>query len=157
MKRPRTSRSALALAVLSFSLLFISGGRGGDRYLVGAHYYVWYPSNFADGYLRGALAPRQRPTLGEYDSRSPAIAERQIALAVSHGIDFFTVDWWPKRPVQNGAIASGLLRASNIGDIRFCIFYETSELGGGEDGSRVVFDATTKDRIVSDMVAIARR
>src|SRR5207249_11115041 len=84
-------------------------------------------------------------------------AERQISLAVSHGIDFFTVDWWPKRPEQNEAIASGLLRASNIGDIRFCIFYETSDLGGGGDGKGIVFEATTKDRCASDMVAIARR
>jgi glycoprotein endo-alpha-1,2-mannosidase len=153
----RASGAAPALAMLSLSLLFVSGGRGGDRYLVGAHYYVWYPSNFADGYLRGVLEPRQRPALGEYDSRMPAIAERQIALAASHGIDFFTVDWWPKRPMQNEAIGSGLLRASNIGDIKFCIFYETSDLGDGGDGNRVVFDAPTKDRFVSDMVAIAHR
>jgi glycoprotein endo-alpha-1,2-mannosidase len=147
----------LAFTALIICLLFVSGGRGGDRYLVGAHYYVWYPSNFADGYLRAVLAPRQRPAFGEYDSRSSAIAERQIALAVSHGIDFFTVDWWPKRPAQNAAIASGLLRAANIGDIRFCIFYETSELGDPGNGNGVVFDTTTKDRFVSDMVAIARR
>jgi glycoprotein endo-alpha-1,2-mannosidase len=157
VKPPRTSRSAPAVAVLALSLLFVSGGRGGDLYLVGAHFYVWYPSNFADGYLRGVLAPRQRPAFGEYDSRRSAIAERQIALAVSHGIDFFTVDWWPKRPEQNEAIGSGLLRASNIGDIRFCIFYETSDLGGGGDGNGVVFDATTKGQFVSDMVTIARR
>jgi len=143
--------------VLALALLFVSGGRGGDLYLVGAHFYVWYPSNFADGYLRGVLAPRQRPTFGEYDSRSSAIAERQIALAASHGIDFFTVDWWPKRPEQNEAIGSGLLRATNIGDIRFCVLYETSDLGGGDNGNGVVFDATTKNRFVSDMVAIARR
>src|SRR5262249_57884329 len=120
-------RRAGASAPLPLPLLLVSGGRGGDRFPVGAHFYVWYPWNFADGYLRGVLAPRQWPAFGEYDSRSPAIAERQIALAVSHGIDFFTVDWWPKRPEQNEAIGSGLLRASNIDDIRFCIFYETPD------------------------------
>jgi len=73
-------------ALSALLLLFLSGGRGGDRYLVGAHYYVWYPANFAQGYLRAVLEPRQAPVLGEYDSRSPTIAERQIAIATAHGI-----------------------------------------------------------------------
>ena len=94
------------------------GGRGGP-YLVGAHYYVWYPSNFAQGYLRAALRPAQSPLFGQYESANPAVAEQQIALATAHGIDFFAVDWWPTRPGQNAAIDSGLLRAANIGQIRF--------------------------------------
>lgn len=141
-------------------LLLLSGGRGGDRYLVGAHYYAWFPANFAQGYLRAVLEPRQVPAFGEYDSRSAAVAERQIAVAVAHGIDFFTVDWWPNRPRQNEAIDSGLLRASNIAQIRFAVFYESSDLAHGEDPrdpNAIVFDAPTADRFVSDMVAIARR
>jgi glycoprotein endo-alpha-1,2-mannosidase len=151
------SRRALVGIVLFAVARFASGGAGGDRYLVGAHYYVWYPSNFAQGYLRGVLRPPQTPALGEYDSRSPEVAERQIALAASHGIDFFSVDWWPNRPLQNDAIDTGFLRARNIGDIRFCIFYESADLGDAGDASGIVFDAKTKDRFVSDMVAIARR
>jgi hypothetical protein len=138
-------------------LLFLSGGRGGDRYLVGAHYYVWYPTNFAHGYLRGVLDPRQAPALGEYDSRSPAIAERQIAIAAAHGIDFFTLDWWPNRPQQNAAIDSGLLRASNIAKIRFALFYESSDLANRDDRKHIFFDAETTDRFIADMVTIARR
>jgi hypothetical protein len=157
VKRVVTSRRALVFAILCAILLFVSGGRGGDRYLVGAHYYVWYPSNFAQGYLRAVLTPPQAPALGEYDSRNPAIVERQISLAVAHGIDFFTVDWWPNRPSQNEAIDSGLLRASNIGKIRFCIFYESSDLGDSQNANGIVFDTATKDRFVSDMVTIARR
>lgn len=143
----------MLLAVLRFA----SGGPDGDRYLVGAHYYVWYPSNFAQGYLRGVLRPPQTPALGEYDSRSPAVAERQISIATAHGIDFFSVDWWPNRPAQNDAIDAGFLRARNIGAIRFCIFYESMDLGDPDSGNGIVFDTARKDRFVSDMVTIARR
>jgi glycoprotein endo-alpha-1,2-mannosidase len=150
-------RRALLTLVLCACLRFASGGGDGDRYLVGAHYYVWYPTNFTQGYLRGIVRPPQPPALGEYDSRDPAIAERHISLAASRGIDFFSLDWWPNRPAQNEAIDRGFLRARNIGEIRFCIFYESSDLGTPEKGGGVVFDAATKNRFVSDMVSLARR
>jgi glycoprotein endo-alpha-1,2-mannosidase len=156
----RKAPSRIWLALLAVLLLLFSGGPGGDRYLVGAHYYAWYPANFAQGYLRAVLEPRQTPALGEYDSRSAAIAERQIAIAAAHGIDFFTLDWWPNRPKQNEAIDSGLLHASNIAKIRFALFYESSDLAHGEnpgDSNDIVFDAQTAARFVSDMVTIARR
>ena len=132
------------------------GGGVGGGYLVGAHYYVWYPSNFAQGYLRSALRPAQAPALGEYGSSDPAVAERHIALAAAHGIDFFSVDWWPSRPAQNVAIDAGLLRAGNIGQIRFCIFYNSFGLGE-RPGQGIVFDRPTASRFVSDVVTIARR
>ncbi len=158
MTRIAPSRRAFVCFFLFALSFFASGGSGdGVRYLVGAHYYVWYPENFASGYLRGVLRPAQTPRLGEYDSRSPLIAEQHIALAVSHGIDFFTLDWWPDRPAQNAAIESGFLRASNIGDIRFCIFYESTVLSDRVKENGIVFDAATKDRFVSDLMTIARR
>jgi len=135
-----------------------SGGGGGGRSvsLVGAHYYVWYPSNFGQGYLRAALAPAQSPALGEYDSRNPTVAESHISVASAHGIDFFAVDWWPTRPGQNTAIDEGLLRASNIGQIRFCIVYNTSGFSG-PPGQGIVFDGSTANRFVADVLAISRR
>jgi hypothetical protein len=158
VSRLAPSRPAL-VCVLLFALSFFAAGGSGDgvRYLVGAHYYVWYPDNFANGYLRGALRPAQAPALGEYDSRSASIAERHIALAASHAIDFFTLDWWPSRPAQNAAIESGFLRAANIDEIRFCIFYESKDLGRSADENDIVFAAATKDRFVSDLMTIARR
>ncbi len=151
------SRPALVSLLLLALSFFAAGGMGnGVPYLVGAHYYVWFPENFADGYLRGVLRPAQSPALGEYDSRDPSVAERHIALAASHGIDFFTLDWWPNRPAQNAAIDSGFLRAANIADIRFCIFYESIDLGEGVTQNGIVFDASTKDRFVSDLMTIAR-
>ena len=158
VSRLAPSRPALACVLLFALSLFAPGGSGdGVRYLVGAHYYVWYPDNFANGYLRGALRPAQAPALGEYDSRSASIAEQHIALAASHAIDFFSLDWWPNRPAQNAAIESGFLRAANIDEIRFCIFYESKDLGRSADENDIVFDAATKDRFVSDLMTIARR
>src|SRR3546814_17261616 len=63
--------------------------------LVGAHYYHWYPSNWGHGTLRAQLDPPQQPELGLYDSTDPAVAEQHIAWASAHGIDFFTLAWWP--------------------------------------------------------------
>ena len=142
---------------LAAAALAASGGiADGVPYLVGAHYYVWYPAGSREGYLRGALRPAQVPVLGEYDSSDPRVAERHIALATAHGIDFFTLDWWPGQPERNDAIDAGFLRAPNVDSIRFCMFYETSALGDqGTNG--IVFDAATKQRFVSDMVTLARR
>lgn len=150
------SRRGFVSIVLLCTLSALAPG-GDEGYLVGAHYYVWYPSNFRQGYLRGVLRPAQVPALGEYDSRSPAVAERHIALAAAHGIDFFTLDWWPNRPKQNEAIDSGFLRAANIDRIRFCMFYESADLGDVRKGSGIVFDEATKDRFVSEITTLARR
>ena len=158
MSRIARWRPALVCVLLCSISVFAAGGSGdGVGYLVGAHYYVWYPDNFAAGYLRAALRPAQIPVLGEYDSRDAAVAEKHIALAVSHGIDFFTLDWWPNRPAQNAAIDSGFLRAANLGEIRFCIFYESTDLADPAATNGIVFDAATKDRFVSDLMTIARR
>jgi glycoprotein endo-alpha-1,2-mannosidase len=155
MMLPRTRlRGALCAVIV---LCFLFSGHRGQRYLVGAHYYVWYPRNFARGYLRARLSPPQATFLAEYDSADPKVAERQIALAASHGVDFFTVDWWPSRPSQNQAIDSGLLGARNIDRIRFCIFYETLDLASASDRHVIVFDDATRQRFVSDLTAVARR
>lgn len=151
-----------APALLALLVVVVLARVGGDaargrRLLVGAHYYVWYPENFAQGYLRGALRPAQRPFLGEYDSRDPRVAERQIALAASHGIDFFTVDWWPGRPRQNEAIEAGLLGARNLDRLRFCMFYETADLAPPGSQHGIVFDDAVKARFVADLRTIAGR
>jgi glycoprotein endo-alpha-1,2-mannosidase len=151
---------SFALLALAACLFALKGGESAvpdDHYVVGAHYYVWYPANFAQGYLRGALSPPERPALGEYDSRSAGVAERHIDLAASHGIDFFAIDWWPDRPAQNAAIDEGFLRAANLDRIRFCLTYDSLGLGDRNDAQGILFDEPTKRRFVADMVTIARR
>jgi hypothetical protein len=66
-----------------------------DRYLVGAHYYIWYPSNFHMGYLRERLRPRQTFPGGEYQSTDTKVIARHIAWCSEYGIDFLSIDWWP--------------------------------------------------------------
>lgn len=126
-----------------------------EQYLVGAHYYVWYPKNFTQGFLRGALRPAQEPLLGLYNSTDPKIAEQQIAWCSQYGIDFLTVNWWPTRAKQNNAMRSGFMKARNLGDIRFCIFYEAWALGFDNKTGATIFTEEKADRLVRDVVGLA--
>jgi hypothetical protein len=128
------------------------------RLLVGAHYYLWFPDNFEGGqYLRARLLPGQQPMLGEYSSASASVAEQHIAWAVHAGIDFFTLDWWPGVPERNARIDTSLLSARNLGQIRFCVFYELGGLGYDPDTGRTFFDAATVERFLADQEEIAVR
>ncbi len=125
--------------------------------LVGAHYYLWFPTRFeGETYLRARLRPAQAPLLGEYSSLSPAVAEQHIAWASEFGVDFFTLDWWPRDPHRRLRIDQGVLAARNIGEIRFCIFYELWDLGYDEASGFTVFDRATVERFLADMEEIAR-
>jgi hypothetical protein len=127
-----------------------------ERLLVGAYYYSWYPRNFRQGYLRGNLVPRQQPALGIYESTDPATVERHIAWASRYGVDFFSVGWHPARDERNRAALDALLAARNVGDVRFCIHYETWSLGFDTARGMTVFDQQKADRFVEDLVGIAK-
>jgi glycoprotein endo-alpha-1,2-mannosidase len=162
---PARPSAAVAFALCSFFFLsacqesgIAQGASPHSDILVGAHYYLWFPARFADGsYLRASLRPDQKPQLGEYSSSSPAVAEQHIAWAASSGIDFFTLDWWPSAPERNALIDRAVLAARNIGDIRFCIFYELFDLGYDPSSGRTVFDGAAVERFLSDMDEIATR
>jgi hypothetical protein len=125
--------------------------------LVGAHYYLWFPHRFQGGqYLRARLDPAQKPMLGEYSSAATAVAERHITWAADHGIDFFTLDWWPGSADRNTVI-DRFLAARNLGWIRFCIFYELGALGYDPELGAVRFDLARVDRFVADKNEIATR
>lgn len=126
-----------------------------DRYLVGAVYYAWYPENFRHGYLREKLNPPQQPVLGTYDSADVGVAEKHIEWASRYGVDFFAVNWWPRRPEQNRTVSDVFMKASNLDDIRFCVFYETWNLGFETDRGVTVFDEANTNKLVSDFIKIA--
>lgn len=128
-----------------------------NEYLVGAYYYLWYPRNFSHGFLRGRLTPQQVPELGLYDSREPHVAEQHIRWASSHGIDFFLLSWWPSRDYQNKAIDTGFLQATNIGDIRFSIFFETQDLGHDSRLGITLMDEKKIELLVDDVSFIAEQ
>jgi glycoprotein endo-alpha-1,2-mannosidase len=157
-RRNFLKRAGAHALCLSSAPLFASAQSSRPDLLVGAHYYVWFPSNFQEaGYLRAKLRPAQQPQLGEYSSAAPATAEQHIAWASRYGVDFFTVDYWPGAPLQNARIEDGLLAARNIDQIRFCIFYELFGLGYDVATGFTVFDGPAVDRFVFDMEEIATR
>jgi hypothetical protein len=84
-------------------------------------------------------------------------AEEDIDAAAGHGIDFFAVDWWPRRPEQNARLDERLLAAANAARIRFCIFYETQDLEPDADQGVTRLDAGARRRLVDDLAAVGQR
>jgi hypothetical protein len=126
--------------------------------LLGAHYYLWFPSRFEDGrYLRASLRPPQTPLLGEYSSISRSVVEWHIRWAAQYGVDFFSLDWWPSSPDHNARFDQVFLAARNLDEIRFCIFYELGDLGYDPTTGETVFDGATTERFLSDLQQIASR
>jgi len=128
----------------------------GPRPLVGAHYYHWYPGNWEIGTLRGALDAPQPPELGWYDSTDVDVAEQHIAWASEHGIDFFTLDFWPVQHQENQAAIARFLEAPNIADVAFTIFYETWDLSFDPTRGYADLDAPgAREAFVEDMAQLA--
>jgi hypothetical protein len=128
-----------------------------ERYLVGSHYYHWYPENFRHGYLRARLRPGQTFPGGEYRSTDPRVIARHIAWCSEYGIDFLSLGWWSHEPERTEAFLDSLYRTPNIGDIRFCIFYETQSLGFDPKIGATVFDEAKTTRMIADFEKLAAR
>jgi glycoprotein endo-alpha-1,2-mannosidase len=122
---------------------------------VGAYYYQWFPGNFAQGYLRRQLAPQQQPVLGEYNSAEVGVIEQHIRWCREYGIDFLALNWWPGRTAQNQPIFDSFLRAANLADVRFCIHYETWNLGFDNDLGSTHLDPAKTARWLADFARIA--
>lgn len=128
------------------------------RILVGAHYYLWHPEHFKAGdYLRNKLVPPQEPLLGEYSSSDVSVAEQHIRWASRHGIDFFTLDYWPSREDYHSRIDTAFLKAKNIGDISFCIFYESQDLHFLTRWGATVFTQEAVKNFVADIRSFSRK
>ncbi len=157
---------ALGLALLAVGLFCFAGYLvfkpappiNDQRYLVGAYYYGWYPSNFNQGYLREKLNPPQLPVLGRYDSLDPKVAEQHIAWASRYGLDFLALDLWPRRSHSWRSIEQGFLKARNIGDIDFCIFLETQNFPVRHcSGVSVFWDPVKFNGLVHEVKVIAKK
>lgn len=132
-----------------------TGPRPSLPILVGAYYYVWYPENWREGYINGRLKPQQLPALGQYDSGDMRTIEQHIAWSSRYGIDFWAVSWWPDQPATDKILAEKILKARNIGDIRFCIFYESGGLGLEAD--RLDFTPERSRKMKEDFRLLAER
>lgn len=91
---------------------------GSDR-LIGAHYYTWYgPNNhWSNGY-------RGTPTLGEYDSKDPAVIEQHVEWAANNGIDWFNATWWGPESYSARTLENHVAPALAGTDVEFSVLYE---------------------------------
>ena len=104
------------------------------RPLALAHYYSWFPENWAAGYTGRTANPPLRPDPGEYVSGSEAIVHRHAEWAKQAGIDCFVLDWWPTR----GSVRDRALRAasqlSSKENLCTVLLYETLDLRQPHEG-----------------------
>jgi len=128
--------------------------RGAKKYLIGAYYYLWYPGNWREGYINGRLLPQQLPALGQYDSSGLKTIKQHIAWSSQYGINFWAISWWPDQPEFDRVLREKILKAKNIDDIRFCIFYETSGLGLKDD--QIDFTPDKAKKMLSDFKSLAQ-
>ena len=124
------------------------------KYLIGTFYYLWYPGNWREGYLNGLLTPPQLPALGQYNSSDLKTIEQHIAWSSQFGVNFWAISWWPDHPELDKIIRERILKAKNINDLKFCIFYESSGLGLVED--RIYFTPDKANKILSDFKFLAQ-
>ncbi|MDJ1115093.1 glycosyltransferase WbsX family protein [Microbacterium dauci] len=70
------------------------------------------------------------PLLGHRDESDPDEAARDIAMASSHGVDGFLVDyyWYEDGPYLSSALDDGLLNASNIDEVKFALMWANHDL-----------------------------
>jgi hypothetical protein len=122
---------------------------------VGIHYYTWYDE--LHHWDRGVA---HEPLLGRYRSEDRRVAERHIEWMSSAGIDVVAVDWFrPDYPEAH--LRLGLLRASNLHKIRWCLFYDTAVRlydYGYTDPDRFDFgDPFVRRTVVEDIVRLAEQ
>jgi len=103
-----------------------------------AYYYPWHDRG---DWTRHPYVGT--PTLGEYGTDDPAVAQQHIVWCSEAGIDGLCVSWWGPDSQTDRHLKAGLLAAENTGDIQFCIYYESFKLDriDGDHNGEVDFDA----------------
>ena len=155
--------AAIGLTLLVAATLRAGAASPTVHPLVGAYYYLWNPENFAGGTLRAHLVPPQLPAGSLVNSQSPRTASRDITNARKAGINFFAIDWWPDDPGYSGEdyqkaddAMQSFLKAPNISQMRFAMFYETWNLGfdPGRESTPVTFQMEL--HFDADMISFAK-
>jgi glycoprotein endo-alpha-1,2-mannosidase len=122
-----------------------------ERYLVGAHYSLDYPSAFQAGYLRAQLDPPQQPLLGAYDSLDISVLERHVQWASQFGLDFLVLEY--RTDIHQHAQLFTSCR--NLDDIRFCMSYSLKPLLKPNEQGRSRLDPSTIERLTTDVQKMA--
>lgn len=95
-----------------------------------AFYYPWYgtPSGPSGRWVHWDPAKRNftdTPSLGPYDSRSPALLRQHIEWALTSGIDGFISSWWGQNSFEDQAFRQLLKVAEEMG-FQVTVYYETA-------------------------------
>jgi len=104
-----------------------------ERLRVGAHYYSWFPENWAGGTAGEYMEPPIMPLLGHYSSEAGEVFLQHAAWAREAGVDFFVFDWWPRRPEIGKRIYSHVVRERRLGQMQFALMYESLDLREPDD------------------------
>lgn len=98
---------------------------------------TWFGESWDEWELVQSATPRfdghrqpRVPSAGYVDESDPRVAAEQIALARTHGVDGFFVDfyWYEDGPYLNGALDRGLLMADNRDDVEIALMWANHEL-----------------------------
>ena len=126
---------------------------------VAAYYYAWYGPgrlHWENGYARARLDAPQRPVLGEYDSRDPAVIATHYAWARRYGVDVFLTSWWGPEGYDDVTIRDHLLPSPARGRTRIAIFYETGARMPSSADFRLHIDESVLATMVADFDYLAR-
>ena len=84
----------------------------------------WNVTKYATPRFPGHRQPKV-PLMGYEDEADPAVMERQIETAVSHGVDGFMFDWYYYEgvPYRNRCLEEGLMKAANVDKIKFAVMW----------------------------------
>jgi hypothetical protein len=118
-------------------------GAENDKLLYLAYYYPWY---VRDDWSRHGHV--DSPLLGLYGTDEPGVAEQHNEWAKRAGIDVWVVSWWGPDTMVEKHFRSGMLNATNLVPITFCLHYESS----GALPTRDFTDGTiAMDGLINDM------
>jgi hypothetical protein len=95
-----------------------------------AFYYPWYgtPSGPSRSWVHWDPGKRKytdTPSLGLYDSKSPAVIRQHIAWALMSGIDGFISSWWGQNSFEDQALRELLKIAEEMG-FQISVYYEAA-------------------------------
>lgn len=121
-----------------------------NEFIFVAFYYPWYKRSNTTWTKHGTQG--STPLLGAYGSDEVEVAEQHIEMAIRGGIDVFAISWWNKEAPTSINFGKGMLKASNIDQIKFTMLYESkgalpkSVNGNFTDGTLAL------DKFIDDMI-----
>jgi hypothetical protein len=134
---------------LAAGLALTASLASGERPLLLANYYCWYhdgqhskrpflhwtyASSETNALAKKAQRPDEpppnsvlRPLADLYDSADPKVAEWQVQLAKSAGIDAFPVDWWDTHNQLDQNVDRGIVAAAQKHGFKFALLDERAQ------------------------------